>query len=143
MLGKNDREILAKAVQSASLLVNDLKELAGASNPFLVEHALLLIKEVADVQAKLERIYTNASFDKERLHQEYDHELLEKAVQSASLFMSDLKDLVAKANDPILSDYALALSKDVVDVQTKLERVLAISSNEEVEDQSYQERAGM
>jgi hypothetical protein len=56
MLGKNDKERLLKAAQSADLFVQDLQDLAKAENVLLANIAEDLLKHAAVLEQRLCRI---------------------------------------------------------------------------------------
>ena len=57
MLNDNDKERVAKASQTANLLVQDLRELVKSDNPLLSEFvALEILKQAVKVEHKLKRI---------------------------------------------------------------------------------------
>ncbi|MDR7926877.1 hypothetical protein RIE95_07770 [Acidithiobacillus thiooxidans] len=56
MLGKNDKERLEKAVQSADLFVQDLQDLAKAENVLLANIAEELLKQSTVMEQRLCRI---------------------------------------------------------------------------------------
>ena len=59
-----------------------------------------------------------------------DHENLVKSRQAANLLVQDLRELV-KAADPLLSDFALELLKQVVAVEQRLSRIESVTCNAE------------
>ena len=56
MLDANDRERVVKSVQTADLLVQDLRDLVKSENPLLSDIALELLKPAAEVEQRLKRI---------------------------------------------------------------------------------------
>ena len=56
MLDANDRERVVKSVQTADLLVQDLRDLVKSENPLLADLALDLLKPIVEVEQRLKRI---------------------------------------------------------------------------------------
>lgn len=51
-----DVETMVKAHQGASLLADDLKQLAKSDNPLLAELAIPLLKDALDLEQRLKRL---------------------------------------------------------------------------------------
>ncbi|MCO6057277.1 hypothetical protein NG726_11405 [Pseudomonas sp. MOB-449] len=58
MITETDAENLVKASQGASLLADDLRLLAQATNPFLAELAIEMLKATTELEQKLKRLTT-------------------------------------------------------------------------------------
>ena len=56
MPNAHDRENVVKSSQAANLLVQDLRELAKASNPLLAEVALEVLQQAVQLEQRLKRI---------------------------------------------------------------------------------------
>ena len=56
MLNANDKENLVKSSQTANLLVQDLRDLVKAANPFLAEIVIEILQQAAQIEQRLTRI---------------------------------------------------------------------------------------
>lgn len=56
MLNANDRENLVKANQAAKLLLQDLRDLAKATNPLLAEISYEILQQAGQIEHRLSRI---------------------------------------------------------------------------------------
>ncbi len=56
MLTDHDQRNMEKTVQTANLLVQDLRELMKSANPLLADIALELLQQAAQVEQRLNRI---------------------------------------------------------------------------------------
>jgi hypothetical protein len=55
-ISKTDAEKMTKAHQGASLLADDLKQLAQSENPLLAELSIQLLKDALDLEQRLKRL---------------------------------------------------------------------------------------
>ena len=56
MLNANDKENLVKSIQTANLLVQDLRDLVKAANPLLAEIAMEILQQAVQIEQRLNRI---------------------------------------------------------------------------------------
>lgn len=60
MLSEQDQERVAKASQTASLMVGDLRDIVRADDPLLAELGMDLLKQAVQIEVRMKRISTLA-----------------------------------------------------------------------------------